>query len=195
MDNFIRRLISPPEKKISKFVTAGCMAADIGCGPGYFTIPLAETVGPSGRVYAADPDSKAINALNEKIDARGLRKVIEVKATSAAKLEFIPDTSIDFAFANGVLCCMLDHSGAVAEIKRILKPHRLCYLSVSKLIRKKDPRSVPKDEWIRILKDFDVQEIGEGFMNRWATLSLKSANRESNNGFTSSYSTNRHQLG
>ena len=179
MDNFIRRFISPPEKKISRFVTPGFVTADIGCGPGYFTVPIAERVGVNGKVYAADADPKSINALKAKISARGLQNTVETQTTSAARLKFIPDQSIDFAFANDVLCCMVDHRGAIAEIKRILKPRGLCYLSVTKLYRKKDPRAVPKGEWDQILEGFDVQETGEGIMNRWATFFLKDSKPES----------------
>jgi ubiquinone/menaquinone biosynthesis C-methylase UbiE len=145
--------------------------ADIGCGPGYFTVPMAELVGERGKVYAADADPKSINALKAKISARDLQNIVEEQTTSAASLKFIPDQTIDFAFSNGVLCCMLDHRGAIAEIKRILKPHGLCYPSVTKLFRKKDPRAVPKGEWNQILEGFDVQETHDGIMNRWATLS------------------------
>jgi ubiquinone/menaquinone biosynthesis C-methylase UbiE len=170
MDNFVRRLISPPEKKVSRFVTPGIVTADIGCGPGYFTVPIAERVGASGKVYAADADPKSIDALKAKMSARGLQNIVEAQTTSAASLKFIPDQSIDFAFANDVLCCMVDHRGAIDEIKRILKPHGLCYLSVTKLYRKRDPRAVTKEEWHQILEGFDVQETGEGVMNRWATF-------------------------
>jgi len=174
MDNFIRRLIAPPEKKISKYVSAGDVAADIGCGPGYFTVPMAELVGNDGKVYAADADPRSIEALKTKIHRQNIHETIEAQTTSAADLKFIPDGSIDFAFANGLLCCMRDHKGAVAEIKRILKTNGLCYLSVSKLCRKNDPRAVPKQEWNQILDGFEVKESHEGLLNRWATVSLKS---------------------
>ncbi len=68
---------------------------------------------------------------------------------------------------------MADHAGALAEIKRILKPDGLAYISVTKVLRKKDPRTVTKEEWKRILEGFWVQENGEGLTSRWAAVSLK----------------------
>jgi hypothetical protein len=68
---------------------------------------------------------------------------------------------------------MVDHAGAVAEIKRILKRQRLAYLSVTKLFRKKDPKAVTKEEWKRILEGFRVCEVGQGLLTRWATVSVK----------------------
>jgi len=36
------------------------VVADLGCGPGYYTLPLAESVGPEGRVYAVDMNEGVI---------------------------------------------------------------------------------------------------------------------------------------
>jgi len=172
-DNFLRRLVSPPKKRLSKFISAGVAVADVGCGPGHFTIPMAELVGPEGKVYAADSDPKSIQVLKAKLEGREMQHRIQAETTSAANLEFIPKASIDFVFANDVLCCMTDHAGAVKEIKRILKPHGLAYISVTKSFRKMDPRAVTKEEWKQILESFNVLENGEGFTNRWAIVSLK----------------------
>ena len=170
MDNLIRRLMSPPEKKISKFVHSGIIAADLGCGPGYFTIPMAEMTGPTGKVYAVDSDQRSIQALTTKSESRGLESVIQAHTASAADVSFIPNGFVDFVFANGMLCCMNDHERAVAEIKRILKPSGEAYLSVSRLLRRSDSRSVPKEEWRQILTGFAVKASGEEFLNRWAIV-------------------------
>jgi len=173
MDNFVRRWFFPPKEKISKFLSAGSVVADIGCGPGYFTIPIAELVGASGKVYALDSDPKSIRVLTAKARAQRLQNIIEVHTTSAASMEVVPNRSVDFAFANALLCCMVDHAGAVTEIKRILKPQGLAYLSVTKAFRRRDPKAVSKDEWKRILEGFNVRENGAGLMTRWATVSVK----------------------
>lgn len=173
LDNFIRRLISPPENKIRKYVSSGIAVADVGCGPGHFTIPIAEAVGPEGKVYAADSDPRSIEALKTKSKEKGFQNIIDARTTSAANLDFVPDRSVDFAFANGVLCCMADHAGAVGEIKRILKPNGLAYISVTKVFRRRDRKAVTIQEWKRILEGFNVQEMREGLTNRWTTVSLK----------------------
>ena len=173
MDNFIRRRFSPPNEKVSKFLSAGSVVADIGCGPGYFTISMAELVGPTGKIYAIDSDPKSIKLLTAKSAARQFQNIIETHTTSAANMKAVPDRSVDFVFANALLCCMVDHEGAVAEIKRILKRQRLAYLSVTKLFRKKDPKAVTKEEWKRILEGFRVCEVGQGLLTRWATVSVK----------------------
>ncbi len=173
LDNFIRRLISPPSKKIRKYVSSEMSVADIGCGPGHFTIPMAEAVGPKGKVYAADSDPKSIGVLKAKSKGNGFQGIIDIHTASAANLDFVPNRSVDFVFAYGVLCCMADHAGAVGEIKRILKPTGLAYISVARLFRKKDPKAVTKQEWKQLLEAFNVRESGQGLINRWATVSLK----------------------
>ena len=173
MDNFIRRLVSPPQKKLSRFIRAGIIAADVGCGPGYFTIPMAKLTGSSGHIYAVDSDRKAIDSLQAKLTARGLQNIIEAHAASAADMRFVPNGSVDFVLANGTLCCMTDHRGAVEEIRRILKPAGFVYLSVSKFYRKGDPRAVTERKWNEILTHFRVKERGGGLTNRWAVISLE----------------------
>jgi ubiquinone/menaquinone biosynthesis C-methylase UbiE len=122
--NPIRRLFEPPQRLIGPYVTKGQVVADLGCGSGYYTLALAECVGPEGRVYAVDLDEKCIRALEKKVDKGGYYN-IEAHASSASDVSFIEDGSVDFVLANGLLCSMADHrQSAVNEIRRILKPGR-----------------------------------------------------------------------
>jgi len=171
MDNFIRRMIAPPEKKISRFVHAGNAAADLGCGPGYFTVSMAELTRPNGKVYAVDSDERSIQALRTKTKAGALERIIDARVGSAADVRHIPTKFVDFVLAYGLLCCMTDHKGAVAEIKRILRATGIAYLSVARICRRDDPRAVRKEEWHQILTGFNLLENGEGILNRWATVS------------------------
>ena len=43
----------------------GTVAADVGCGPGAFTFPIARAVGPSGKVYATDIQARMIDSVKE----------------------------------------------------------------------------------------------------------------------------------
>ncbi len=172
MDNVLRRLIVRPKRLVGKYLHGGEIVADLGSGPGFFTLPIAETVGGSGKVYAVDFDSKSIEALRVKAGRRRLQSVIETHVASAAEIDFLPDASVDFVFANGLLCCMLDHAGALRQIRRILKPKGRTRLSVSKM-RQRDPRGVTKREWEGILAEFQLLERGESLTQRWALLSAK----------------------
>jgi ubiquinone/menaquinone biosynthesis C-methylase UbiE len=45
----------------------GMAVADIGAGTGYFALPIAKAVGPTGRVAAVDVSPEMLSILNEKI--------------------------------------------------------------------------------------------------------------------------------
>jgi len=172
-DNPFRRLFLPPRRLTKPFVSKGQVAADVGCGPGFYTISLAECVGTEGKVYAVDLDEKAIQALEKKAEERGLSH-IEARASTACNLGFIKDGSVDFVLANGLLCSMATqhHESVVNEIKRILKPGGRAYISVAR-----GPWSyVDKAAWERILEGFKVERRSDGFpalAHRWAVVSPK----------------------
>jgi len=83
-------------------VKKGQVVADLGCGSGYYTLPLADMVGPEGKVYAVELGGNCIQALKNKADKSGHQNV-EAHASSASDLHFIKDKSVDFVFANGLL--------------------------------------------------------------------------------------------
>ena len=56
----------------------GQVVAEIGSGPGYFTLRLARAVGPSGRVYAVDPEPAILQVLRERLSRAGVHNVTPV---------------------------------------------------------------------------------------------------------------------
>jgi ubiquinone/menaquinone biosynthesis C-methylase UbiE len=172
-DNPFRRLFMPPRRFVESFVAKDQAVADVGCGPGFYTFPLAECAGPGGKIYAVDSDEKAIRAMERKAGERGIRS-IETRVSSAGDLSFIEDGTVDFVLAHGLLCSMAprERDSAVSEIKRILKPGGRAYISVAK-----GPWSyVSRADWEKILEGFRIERKGsQGFViaDRWAVVSLK----------------------
>ena len=171
-DNLLRRLFGRPRKYCS-YIKLGQTVADLGCGPGFYTFALAESVGPNGRVYAVDSDEKAVRAV-EKKTAKGGFDNVEAHFSSAADLNFIKDESVDFVLAEGLLCSMAPHghNSAVSEIKRILKPGGKAFLGVAK----GGMSNISKAEWEKVLEGFRVEHKSEEsfFEDRWALVSKKS---------------------
>jgi ubiquinone/menaquinone biosynthesis C-methylase UbiE len=170
-DNTLRRLFGRPKKYCSN-VKQGQTVADLGCGPGFYTFALAESVGSGGWVYAVDTDEKAVRAV-EKKKAKGKFENVEAHFSSAADLSFIEDESVDFVLADGLLCSMAPQGleSAVGEMKRILKPGGKAFLSAAK-----DAMSnISKAEWEKVLEGFRVEEKSEEsfFEDRWALVSKK----------------------
>jgi ubiquinone/menaquinone biosynthesis C-methylase UbiE len=61
----IRNLFMQPDKIFAEVkIEPGCQALDFGCGPGVFTLMLAEKTGQSGLVYALDIHPLAVKIEN-----------------------------------------------------------------------------------------------------------------------------------
>ena len=161
-------LFSNP-KKYCSYVKKGQVVADLGCGPGFYTLALADCVGNEGKVYAVDSDEKVIQALKKKVDKGGYHN-IEMHASSASDISFIEDGSVDFILANGLLCSVAPQQLqlVVREIKRILKPKGEAYISAAKGWGS----YMSEEKWRRILEGFRVERNGDPMIgDRWAIVS------------------------
>src|ERR1700756_2406928 len=56
-------------------ITVGKRVLDIGAGPGYATVDLAEIVGPTGEVVALERSNKFVRAIGERTRSLGLTNV------------------------------------------------------------------------------------------------------------------------
>jgi ubiquinone/menaquinone biosynthesis C-methylase UbiE len=81
-DNPLRRLFHDPEAMLAPYVRPGGTAVDIGCGMGYFTIPLARLVGPRGRVFAVDLQRPMLAALERRAAKAGIAdRIVTIRCT------------------------------------------------------------------------------------------------------------------
>ena len=99
---------------------AGQYVLEVGCGPGYFTIPAARLVGREGIVYAVDVHPRAIARVKEKIATEGVKNVTPMLANAAET--GLPDDSIDLAFLFGLRYIAGGLEGLLKELHRIVKP-------------------------------------------------------------------------
>ncbi len=67
LDNKIRRWVQNPQKILGPYIEEGMTVLDVGCGPGLFSIDIAQMVGESGRVIAADLQEGMLSRLKDKI--------------------------------------------------------------------------------------------------------------------------------
>lgn len=56
----------------------GMAVCDMGSGNGYHTIPFAEAVGPTGKVYAVDVQPEMIVMLNERVNEKGITNIVPI---------------------------------------------------------------------------------------------------------------------
>ena len=63
-------------------ITSGTTVADVGAGGGWFTIKLANRVGPKGLVYAEDIQREMIESINRRVNRTNLSNVKTIIGTS-----------------------------------------------------------------------------------------------------------------
>ena len=95
------------------------VVADIGCGPGFFTIPLAKAL-PGGKVYALDIQEEMTEACQRRVkEARlGNVEVILTKETGVP----LEKSSLDGTFVAFVLHSQIDKAGFLMSVMDLLKP-------------------------------------------------------------------------
>jgi predicted methyltransferase len=99
---------------------AGDTAADVGCGDGYYTIPLARFLGPSGKVYAEDISDTALIQLKEHLAKEDLENVEVIKgAEDDPKL---PADRLDAALIVNAYHEMTAHDAMLRHTLAALKP-------------------------------------------------------------------------
>lgn len=98
----------------------GDAVADIGAGSGYFTSPLADAVGPKGRVYAVDIDEDMINLLRQRVADEG-RDNIEI-IVGRTDDPTLPAESVDLIFTCNTYHHIEDRSAYFRNVKKYLKP-------------------------------------------------------------------------
>lgn len=84
--NPLRKLFENPYKLLGRFVHEGMIVIEPGSGMGYFTIPLAEMVGSSGKVIAIDIQPKMIAVLKKRVSKAGMSERIELRLCKSGRL-------------------------------------------------------------------------------------------------------------
>jgi ubiquinone/menaquinone biosynthesis C-methylase UbiE len=120
LDNRIRRWLQNPQKILSPYIEEGMTVLDIGCGPGFFSIEMAQMVGKSGQVIAVDLREGMLQNLRSKIQGTGLEQRITLHKSEANRIG--TSEKIDFALAFYVIHELPDQKHFFEELESLLKP-------------------------------------------------------------------------
>lgn len=113
-------LLRPKELLRSLGLKPGATIADIGCGPGFFTIPAAEIVGENGRVLAADIQGEMLSAVKARVTEHGLTNVRILK-TSDTEVP-LPHGCADLVLLAFTLDEIDQRARFLHRVGRLLKP-------------------------------------------------------------------------
>ena len=102
-------------------ISEGSKVLDVGAGPGYATVDLAEIVGPTGQVVAVERSSKFVQAVKETCRARALTNV-EIHELDLM-IDDLPGAEYDFSWSRWVVAFVSDPDRLIGKIARALKPN------------------------------------------------------------------------
>ena len=116
-----------PRRRLEKMpLKEGMAVVDYGCGPGRYTLPIAELVGPKGKVFAIDIHPLAISTVKRKAVRAALTNVEAILVDSYNT--GIQGSSIDLVLLIDTFHMVKDRDALFQEIHRILKPDGILFM-------------------------------------------------------------------
>jgi len=119
-----RKLWQNPEEILEKGnLQPHFVAADVGCGSGYFTLPLAQKV---EKVYAIDAQQEMLDYIATKVEDLHLSNIeLVLAATNEIPLQ---NEQVDFLISVNTLHEFADKDRMMMEMYRVLKPKGLALI-------------------------------------------------------------------
>lgn len=120
LDSSFRSLLQNPDKILKPYTNTGDIAIDMGCGPGFFTVSMANLVGDSGKVIAVDLQKEMLNILHNKVANTIFEERIELHQCEEDKVGVTQ--KVDFILAFYMVHEVPDAEKLLKELKSILNP-------------------------------------------------------------------------
>lgn len=166
LDNRIRRWLQNPQKILRAYIEKGMTVLDIGCGPGFFSIDMAQLVGKSGRVIATDLQEGMLQKLREKIQGTALEERLTLHKCEENKIGV--SENVDFVLVFYMFHEVPNQQEFLNEIGSILKPN-------GQVLIVEPPFHVSKPAFEEIIKKarnagFTLEERPKVFLGKTAVL-------------------------
>lgn len=160
LDNEWRRQNLPPFPTLESLgITYEDIVADVGCGIGYFTIPAAELIKATNKVYALDISEEMLGEVERRASLAGVLNVVALQ-TKEYDLK-LHDEAVSFVLIANVLHEIEEKSRFLEEARRILKPSgKIAILEWEKKQTEFGPpmdHRLAKDDVVSILSSFGFE--------------------------------------
>ena len=150
----------------------GDKVADLGAGGGYFTVKLANQVGPTGTVYAVEIEQAYLDFIQQVLDERGISNVELVLATP--EKSNLPSGAVDLVFVRNVFHHIGDPATYFSNLRAALGPNgRVAVIDYTPggLLSRLHGHHVPEEEVVT-----KMEQAGYSRVQRHAFLSEQSFN-------------------
>jgi len=119
----LRKFLQNPATLVGPYVRPGMTVLDFGCAMGFFSLPLAEAVGPKGKVVCVDVQPRMFRVLQRRAARAGLADRIETHACREDSIALDGQANrFDFALAFAVLHEVVDPGRILGELAQLVKP-------------------------------------------------------------------------
>ena len=102
-------------------IRPGQKIVDLGSGGGFFTFEFSKLVGPTGKIYPVDTNTKFLKYIKDKIQQQLLTNIEPVLVNNTSILPF-PANSIDLLFSRDVYHHLKNRITYLKNILPVLKP-------------------------------------------------------------------------
>ncbi|GAB6908549.1 conserved hypothetical protein [Desulfosarcina cetonica] len=100
-------------------IERGFTVLDFGCGPGGYIMPLADLVGPSGKIYALDIHPLAVQGVKDMAARKGIENIETIESDCGTGLS---DNRVDTVLLYDVFHDLACPQDVLQELNRVLKP-------------------------------------------------------------------------
>ncbi len=121
LDSRIRRWLQNPQKILRPYIKEGLTVLDVGCGPGFFSIDMAQMVGKSGRVIASDLQAGMLQKVRDKIKGTELEARITLHKCEEDKIGL--SEHVDFVLLFYMVHEVPNQAQFFNELGTILRPN------------------------------------------------------------------------
>jgi SAM-dependent methyltransferase len=133
--------------------TLGQTILDVGCGPGYASLDLAEIVGPAGRVISMDRSRRFLDTLEAASRQRGLENIKTLEMDLSE--EGPPPGEADAAWARWIFAFVKQPRHLLERVRQALRPGGVLVLHEYFDYRtwRMAPRSPEFEEFVRVVME------------------------------------------
>lgn len=165
----IRKWFQNPYKILQPYIHNGMSVLDFGCGPGFFTMKIAQMLNGTGKVVAADLQDGMLEKLKRKVESKHLENVVQCHKCGEDSIGL--NEQFDFILAFYMLHEVPNQNATLQEFRKLLKPQGKILVVEPKVhVSKKEFAATEK----RIVDNgFQIIEKPDIFFSMSMVLSIK----------------------